>query len=229
MKSILFTTFSFFATIASAKIRFITPNSNVSWTAGNAADIQWVNDKRYTGSDCEIQLLTGDPRDATIVANLTSSGAIQCSDNDFKIKALEDYASGSVFLRIGQANITRWYYSENFPFHGQGSVPPLSLAPGDVRPHTQPGSIPTGALPIPTMISSASGNAQASATNTITASGQATLSPTQSSDVLSKFSSISSSVSAAAATTSQNVDALMSQFLSISSSVAAVATAAANQ
>ncbi|KAI8874997.1 hypothetical protein K501DRAFT_203510, partial [Backusella circina FSU 941] len=117
------------ATQASAAISIITPWGDTTWTSGGAGNITWTATGTDASAKCDIQLLNGNFTNANMVAEITATGSpVACSAGSYVITPLNDFASGSYWIRIGQSATANWYYSGVFKFSGKGTAAPLSLA-----------------------------------------------------------------------------------------------------
>ncbi|KAL0094956.1 hypothetical protein F4703DRAFT_1821501 [Phycomyces blakesleeanus] len=225
MKFSIFASVSILAAVAHAKVRIISPDADTVWKAGESATIKWKSDGKDSSLTCDIQLLNGDPKDADIIGTLTKDGAPKCSENSFTVDSLDDYPSGTVFMRIGQNSKHKWSYSEDFKFKGDGSASSGSASSSsgsgsgsgsDSKPSGPSSSAPSKATPTDATSTQApannGGSGEATPTdswlNTSPAATPTTPPQTESNtaesdeaaSALSRFSSISSSVAAARAT-----------------------------
>ncbi|KAI8065206.1 hypothetical protein BC940DRAFT_304453 [Gongronella butleri] len=109
--------------MANAIITFKEPwTQSPAWKAGDKAMISWISDAQDVDKPCFIEMLTGDATNAKVVAAATDpKNPIKCGKQQLEVNHLNDFASGTYWLRIGQKDQNVWYYSGVFKFDGKGS------------------------------------------------------------------------------------------------------------
>ncbi|KAI9254878.1 hypothetical protein BY458DRAFT_520567 [Sporodiniella umbellata] len=161
-------------------INVITPWSTSVWTAGGNGNITWTATAPENALNCDIQLMSGDPKNQNIVAQITSpTTPIPCSAGKYDIHPINDFASGPYSIRIGQASTGTWAYSGSFTLNGTGAAKPISVvsaataaASGSVAPAAS-----SGASSVPIGKAAASGSISASASGSKSLSASATATP----------------------------------------------------
>ncbi|KAI8370949.1 hypothetical protein BD560DRAFT_396435 [Blakeslea trispora] len=109
-------------------VTIVTPWSTSAWTAGGHGNITWTITDAEANLKCDIYLLSGDAKNANIVAQITDPATpVACNALKYDIYPLNDFASGQYSIRIGQASTGTWAYSSAFSFTGNGSSKPISV------------------------------------------------------------------------------------------------------
>ncbi|KAI8992086.1 hypothetical protein BDF20DRAFT_904391 [Mycotypha africana] len=112
-----------------AAVTIVTPWAQTVWTAGGHGNITWTTTASDAGLKCDMYLLNGDFKNSNIVAQITDpSTPVDCSIGRYDMHPLNDFASGTYWVRIGQASTGTWSYSSAFQFKGNGTASPVSIA-----------------------------------------------------------------------------------------------------
>ncbi|OBZ90800.1 hypothetical protein A0J61_01156 [Choanephora cucurbitarum] len=126
MKFSLLTAAAAVAVAQVSAVTVVTPWSTSTWTAGGHGNITWTITDAEANLKCDIYLLSGDAKNANIVAQITDPATpVACNALKYDIYPLNDFASGQYSIRIGQASTGTWSYSSAFSFTGNGSSKPI--------------------------------------------------------------------------------------------------------
>ncbi|CEP10549.1 hypothetical protein [Parasitella parasitica] len=121
-------------------VTIVTPWANTVWSAGGHGLISWNTTSADAGLKCDIYMLNGEYTNSNIVAQITDpSTPVDCSVGSYDMYPLNDFSSGSYWIRIGQASTGSWAYSSPFQFNGTGGARPVSIASG-----ASTAAVPTG-------------------------------------------------------------------------------------
>ncbi|KAI8647937.1 hypothetical protein BD408DRAFT_449028 [Parasitella parasitica] len=109
-------------------------------SSGGHGLISWNTTAADAGLKCDIYMLNGEFTNSNIVAQITDpSTPVDCSIGSYDMYPLNDFSSGSYWIRIGQASTSTWAYSSPFQFNGTGSARPVSIVSG-----ASTAAVPTG-------------------------------------------------------------------------------------
>ncbi|GAN02080.1 hypothetical protein MAM1_0016c01520 [Mucor ambiguus] len=172
-------------------VTIVTPWASTVWSAGGHGLITWNATAADASLKCDIYLLNGEFTNSNIVAQITDPATpVDCSVGSYDMYPLNDFASGSYWVRIGQASTGNWAYSSPFKFNGTGAARPVSVVSG------------ASAAAVPTNGTSVTGTAAAAA-SAASATKAVTTGPSAS-------KAASASASASASTVSSGASATMS-------------------
>ncbi|KAK4512721.1 uncharacterized protein ATC70_003427 [Mucor velutinosus] len=164
-------------------VTIVTPWASSVWSAGGHGLITWNTTAADANLKCDIYMLNGEFTNSNIVAQITDPATpVACSAGSYDMYPLNDFASGSYWIRIGQASTGNWAYSSPFKFNGTGTAKPVSVVSG------------ASAAAVPTNSSSVTGTAAAAAS-----AASATKAATTGASSASKSASASASASASPA------------------------------
>ncbi|KAF1801200.1 hypothetical protein V8B55DRAFT_1528697 [Mucor lusitanicus] len=184
MKFSLLTAAGVLAAINQASaVTIVTPWASTVWSAGGHGLITWNTTAADANLKCDIYMLNGEFTNSNIVAQITDPATpVDCSVGSYDMYPLNDFASGSYWIRIGQASTGNWAYSSPFKFNGTGAAKPVSIVSG------------ASAAAVPTNSTSVTGTAAAAAS-----AASATKAATTGASSASKSASASASASASPA------------------------------
>ncbi|KAL9541133.1 hypothetical protein MBANPS3_009289 [Mucor bainieri] len=178
-------------------VTIVTPWASTVWSAGGHGLITWNTTAADASLKCDIYMLNGEFTNSNIVAQITDPATpVDCSVGSYDMYPLNDFASGSYWIRIGQASTGTWAYSSPFKFNGTGAAKPVSVVSG-----ASAAAVPTNGTAVTgtaAAAASAASATKAATTGVSSASKSASASASASASPASSGASAAMSINAAA-------------------------------
>ncbi|CAO0803506.1 unnamed protein product [Mucor circinelloides] len=173
-------------------VTIVTPWASTVWSAGGHGLITWNTTAADANLKCDIYMLNGEFTNSNIVAQITNPATpVDCSVGSYDMYPLNDFASGSYWIRIGQASTGNWAYSSPFKFNGTGAAKPVSVVSG-----ASSAAVPTGSANVTGNAAAAAAAATSSGSKPVT-TGAANANKTSSASASASASPAASGASAA--------------------------------